>query len=241
MKFLDLKELYLELLINKNDKEITKIIKKIDFSDYEINAIDINWLVLCLNQLDDKNTITFLKKIRYFLKKIINNSHNLSIILSLLNKDISKISIIKFINKIHLFKIIRDANNLIDILPFLYNSKSQKEFLIYLWKNKLINIFSQTNEIIMVLHYLSDENKELLLDKIWLDWAKRKIKNSHSFLQFFRWLTIADASIFLDFYTIDEIKKLFNDNDDFYNFLLRLDIEKRNLLFKKLNIYYVWE
>jgi len=101
-------------------------------------------------------------------------------------------------------------------------------------KKKLIDIFSNSNEIKMVLHFLLQENKDLLLEYIWLDWVKWKVKNSEDFRKFFKELTPNYSIKFLSLYSKEELKTFFIDNNDFYNFLLKLQPEKTKLILQKI-------
>jgi len=232
---LDLKNLYVE--IHNNDSELKKseILNQIYEKKITIQNYDFDGLVLCLNSLSNPLIKKFLLVIwKDLLSEIIKSSYELSYILSYIKNDNLKILFIKELNKDYFNKLLFNADDLILILKMIFLSTNQNKLLKYLWKKKLIDIFSNSNEIKMVLHFLLQENKDLLLEYIWLDWVKWKVKNSEDFRKFFKELTPNYSIKFLSLYSKEELKTFFIDNNDFYNFLLKLQPEKTKLILQKI-------
>lgn len=202
-------------------------------SDLEKIIISYQGLLNCLKYLNEKNSFLLLIKLWDVLINLINNSKELAEILSRIPEESNKIKLLSILRVKWLTKIIFDARDFWNIFEWLY-WKSQREFIDLLWKNFVKNLFLWTNEIIMILHYLNNENKDYLMNIIWLDWAKNKIKTSKDFLIMFKWLTLKKAKELIKKFSKDEIIKLFKTEDEFYNFLLRLPNDKEKIFLNYL-------
>lgn len=203
------------------------ILMEID-SDLEYIITSYKWLLNCLKYLNEKNSFLLLVKLWDILSKLISNSRELAEILSKIPNESNKLRLLIILRVKGLKKIIFDARDLWNILEWLY-WKNQREFIDFLWKDFVKEIFFWTFEIIMILHYLNDENKDYLMDIIWLSWAKTKIKTATNFLIMFKWLTIKKSKELLSKYTKYEILDLFKTQEEFYDFMIRLPQNKEKL------------
>lgn len=208
------------------------IIMEVD-SDLEEIITSYKWLLKCLKYLNEKNTFLLLVKIGDILPNIITKSTQLWEILAKIPDESNKLRVLTRIRTKWLTKILKDARDLWNILEWLYSSK-QREFLDLLWKETIKNIFLSTNEIIVILYYLNDENKDYLMDIIWLDWAKIKIKTKDNFLVMFKWLSQKKSKEFLKKFDKKEIIEFFTWEEDFYNFMLKLPKNKERIFLKYL-------
>lgn len=187
-----------------------------------------HWLLSCLRYLNEKNALLFLFKLWDFLLPLINSSEELWEILSRIPDEKNKIKLLSILRLRWFTRLLYDARDLWNIFEWLYED-SQKEFIDLLWKDFVKKIFSSTHEIIMTLYYLSDENKDYLMSIIWMEKSKQKIKTSENLLIMYKWLTSKNAKKLLKKFTKDEILNLFRNENEFYQFLLRLPIEKEKI------------
>ncbi len=231
------KELVSLLSLFSSNTKVSSIIQwnilmEID-NDLEKIITSYHWLLNCLKYLNEKNSFLLLVKLWDVLAKFINNSKELAEILSRIPEESNKMKLLNILRIKWLTKILFDARDLWNIFEWLY-WKSQKDFIDLLWKKFVKNLFLSTNEIIMTLYYLNNENKDYLIDIIWLDWTKNKIKTSWNLLVMFKWLTLKKAKKLLENFNRNEIIDLFKTEDDFYNFLLRLPRDKERLFLNYL-------
>lgn len=208
------------------------ILMEID-SDLEKIITSYKWLLMCLKYLNEKNSFLLLVKLWDILINLVNNSEELAEIISRIPDESNKLRLLSILRVKWLTKILFDARDLWNIFEWLY-WKSQREFIDLLWRDLVRNLFLSTNEIIMTLHYLNNENKDYLMDILWLDWVKYKIKTSQNFLVMFKWLTIKKSKELLKKYTKNEILELFKTEDDFYNFMLKLPENKEKIFLNYL-------
>jgi len=208
------------------------ILMEID-SDLEKIIVSYKGLLNCLKYLNEKNSFLLLVKIWDILINLIDDSMQLAEILSRIPEESNKMRLLNILRVKWLTKILFDAWDLWNIVEWLYE-KSERDFIDLLWKEFIKKIFLSTNEIIIILHYINDENKDYLMDIIGLDWAKNKIKTNKNLLAMFSWLTIKKAKELLKKYTRKEILDFFKNDDEFYNFLLRLPKEKEQIFLKFL-------
>lgn len=199
---------------------------------------DLEWFVThyrgllnCLKYLNEKNSFLLLVKLWDVLLNLINNSSELAEILSKIPNESNKIRLLTIMRVKGLRKILFNAQDLWNILEWLYG-ESQRKFLDLLGRDLVREIFYSTNEIIMILHYLTNENKDYLMNIIWIGWVKTKIKTSFNFLVLFKWLTDKKARELLKTYTKKEVLALFKNDDEFYHFLLRLPKNKEKIFLK---------
>lgn len=202
-------------------------------SDLEKIIIFYQGLLNCLKYLNEKNSFLLLVKLWDVLINFINDSKELAEILSRIPEESNKMKLLSILRVKWLTKILFDARDLWNIFEWLY-WKSQREFIDLLWKSFIKDLFLWTNEIIMILHYLSNENKDYLMNIIWLDLAKNKIKTSQNLLIMFKWLTLKKALELLKKFDKNEILDLFKSEDEFYNFLLRLPTDKEKIFLNYL-------
>lgn len=203
------------------------ILMEID-SDLEYIITSYQWLLNCLKYLNEKNSFLLLVKLWDVLIKLINNSRELAEILSKIPDESNKLRFLIILRIKWLKKLLFDARDLWNILEWLYWS-TQREFIDFLWNDFVKEIFFWTNEIIMILHYLNDENKDYLMNIIWLSWAKSKIKTSNNLLVMFKWLTLKKSKELLKKYTEDEILNFFKTDEEFYDFMIKLPQNKEKL------------
>jgi len=207
------------------------ILMKIN-SDLENIFVSYKWLLLCLKYLNEKNTFLLLLKIWDILLNLINNSQELSELLSRIPEDLNKMRLLKILRLKWLKKIIIDAKDLGFIIQWLF-WKTEKDFLELLWKQTIRNIFLSTNEIIMILNFV--DHKDYLINIIGLKNVQNKIKTSKNLLTMFSWLSINKSKKLLQSFTKKEILNFFKNEDDFYNFLIRLDKKKEKIFLNYLN------
>jgi len=186
-------------------------------------------LVNCMKYLNEKNAFLLLVKIWDVLINLINNSQELAEIISKIPDESNKLRLLSILRVKWLTKILFNASDLWNILEWLYG-KSERDFIDLLGKDFVKNLFLSTNEIIMILHFVDDENKDYIMDIIWLNGAKNKIKTWKNFLVMFKWLTSKKARELLKKYTKDEILAFFKTDDEFYDFMIRLPENKEKLI-----------
>lgn len=203
-------------------------------SDLEKIITSYNWLLNCLKYLNEKNSFLLLIKLWDVLSKLINNSKELAEIISRIPEESNKIKLLKILRIKWLNKILFDARDLWNIFEWLY-WKSQKDFIDLLWNHYIKQLFYSTNEIIVTLHYLNNENKDYLMNILWIKWIKNKIKTPDNFLILFKWLTINKAKDLLKIFSKKEIIDLFKYQEEFYNFLLKLPKDKEKIFLNYLN------
>lgn len=201
--------------------------------DLEKIVVSYQWLLKCLKYLNEKNSFLLLVKLGDVLGDFINNSFQLAEILSKIPDESNKIRLLKVLRTRWLSKIIFDAKDLANIFEWLYND-SQRHFINLLGREFVREIFFSTNEIIMTLYYLNNENKDYLIEILWLGELKYKIKTANNLLVLFQWLTDKNARKFLLRFSKQEILTLFKTQDQWYHFLLRLSKQK-----EKIFLYYM--
>lgn len=209
-------------IIMQLDEDLLKIINSYD------------WLIYCLKYLDKDNYLLLLLKIWDNLVNIFWDSIHLTEVLSKIRWNNNKITIIKKLRFKGLSSLIRDAWDIWKILEFLY-WKAQREFLDILWWEFLKHIFWKTNQIIIILHFLTDENKDYLMNIIWLESTKLKVKTYKDLLIVFRWFTHNTSLEFLKLFTKKELLYLFISQKEFEYFLLRIPIQKEKIFLEYIN------
>lgn len=208
------------------------IIMEVD-NDLEKIVTSYRWLLKCLKYLNEKNTFLLLVKMWDVLTKIITKSTQAWNILSKIPEESSKIRLLKTMRLKWLLNILKDAGDLWNIIQWLYWD-TQREFLDYLWNDIIKQIFLSTNEIIIILYYLTDENKDYLMDIIWFDWVKNKVKTKDNLLVMFKWLSIKKAKVFLSKFSKQEIVNMFHSEEEFYKFMLKVPLNKEKIFLKYL-------
>ncbi len=208
------------------------ILMEID-TDLEQIIVSYNWLLWCLKYLNEKNWFLLLVKLWDILIDLIEDSEDLAEILSRIPDEKNKIKLLNILRAKWLTKILFDAHDLGNIFAWLYGD-SQREFIDLLGEKFIKEIFFRTNEIIMTLHYLTDENKDYLMNILWLEGTKSKIKTSKNLLVMFKWLTDKKWFELLEKFSKNEIFNMFRNDDEFYNFLLRLPENKEKIFLNYL-------
>ena len=203
------------------DQDLTKIFKS------------YNWLLKCIKYLNEKNIFLLLLKIDSVLPSLIKKSKNLWEILSKIPEDSNKIRLLKSLRLWYLKNIIKNAKDLWNIFEWLY-WKSQWEFIRFLGDDFIKEVFWSTNEIIMILQYLNDENKDKITDILWIKNMKTKVKTANNFLTMFWWLSDNKAKDFINLFSKIEIKNYFKNDEEFYNFMLRLSNSKEKIFLKHI-------
>lgn len=198
-------------------------------NDLEEIITTYEWLLNCLKFLNEKNSFLLLVKLWDVLIHLIWNSSELAEIISRIPDESNKLRLLSILRVKWLTKIIFDARDLWNILEWLYG-KSERDFIDLLGKDFVKQVFLSTNEIIMILHFLQDENKDYLIDLIWLEGTKNKIKTSQNFLIMIKWLTLKKARELLKKFTKQELLELFKSEKEFYDFMIRLPENKEKLI-----------
>lgn len=191
-------------------------------------------LLKLLKTLSRKNYMLLLLKIWDNLKDIIGTSKHLWEILARIPEEENKTVLIKRLRLKWLKLFIRDAHDLKNIFEFVYG-ESETELLELLWEDFIRETFTRTNEIIMTLHYLANDNKDKLINMLWLNNVYKKIKTYKDLLVMFKWLSLKQATDLLKLYKKEELVNFFLNDEEFHYFLLRLPHDK-----EKIFLNYLW-
>lgn len=191
-------------------------------------------LLKILKHLSKKNYFLLLLKIWDKLHDIVWRSKYLWEILARIPDEENKIILLKRIRLKWLKLFIRDARDLKNIFEFVY-WEAETELLKILWEDFIRETFTRTNEIIITLHYLSDENKDLLINMLWINNVYKKIKTYKDLLIMFKWLSLRQWEELLNLYKKEELLSFFLNNEEFHYFLLRLPHNK-----EKMFLNYLW-
>lgn len=191
-------------------------------------------LLRILKPLSKKNYMLLLLKIWDNLPNIVWKSKYLWEILARIPEETNKIILIKRLRLKWLRLFIRDAYDLKNLFEFVYD-KAESELLDTLWEEFIKETFTRTNEIIITLHYLNNENKDRLIDMLWLQNVYKKIRTYKDLLVMFKWLSIEKSKELLKLYKREELVKLFINDEEFHYFLLRLPHDK-----EKIFLNYLW-
>ncbi len=231
------KDLALLLRLFSGDKKMSSIIHwnilmEVD-NDLENIIKSYKWLLVCLRYLNEKNSFLLLVKIWNILINLINDSSELSELLSRIPEDSNKMRLLSILRVKWLSKVLFDARDLWNIIQWLYWN-SEREFLDLLWDDFIKWLFLSTNEIIMILNYVDDVNKDYIINIIWFWWVKNKIKTTQNLLIMYSWLSMKKAQELLNKYDKTELLSFFRNNKDFHDFLLRLSQEKEELFLNYL-------
>lgn len=191
-------------------------------------------LLRILKPLSKKNYMLLLLKIWDNLPNIVWKSKYLWEILARIPEETNKIILIKRLRLKWLRLFIRDAYDLKNLFEFVYD-KAETELLDTLWEEFIKETFTRTNEIIITLHYLNTENKDRLIDMLWLQNVYKKIRTYKDLLVMFKWLSLEKSKELLKLYKMEELVKLFINDEEFHYFLLRLPHDK-----EKIFLNYLW-
>lgn len=191
-------------------------------------------LLRILKPLSKKNYMLLLLKIWDNLPNIVWKSKYLWEILARIPEETNKIILIKRLRLKWLRLFIRDAYDLKNLFEFVYD-KAETELLDTLWEEFIKETFTRTNEIIITLHYLNNENKDRLIDMLWLQNVYKKIRTYKDLLVMFKWLSLEKSKELLKLYKREELVKLFINDEEFHYFLLRLPHDK-----EKIFLNYLW-
>lgn len=191
------------------------------------------WLIKSLKLLNERNSFLLLVNIWDSLNKIIQNSEQLWEILARIPEEENKIRIIKQLRQTGLKKLILEPRDLSNVLEWLYG-QSEIELLNIACFDHVKNFFNYPKEIYDVLHYLNNENKDTLINNIWLKTILEKIKSRKDLLLILKWFSMEKASELLSFFSRQEIKDLFTNNWEFTYFLSKLSDRKEDLFLKHL-------
>ncbi|EKD66109.1 MAG: hypothetical protein ACD_49C00064G0012 [uncultured bacterium (gcode 4)] len=191
------------------------------------------WLIKSLKLLNERNSFLLLVNIWDSLIKIIQNSEQLWEILARISEEENKIRIIKQLRQTWLKKLILEPRDLSNVLEWLYGA-SEIELLNITCFDHVKNFFNYPKEIYDVLHYLNNENKDILINSIWLKTILEKIKNRKDLLLILKWVSMDKAAELLSFFSKQEIKDLFTNNNEFVYFLSKLSDRKEDLFLRYL-------
>lgn len=193
------------------------------------------WLLRILRHLNKKNYLLVLLKIWDNLHNIVWKSKYLWELLARIPEEENKIILIKILRLKWLKLFIRDANDLKNMFEFVYD-KAESELIDTLWKDFIKETFTRTNEIIMTLHYLNNENKDKIIDMLWLINVHKKIKTYKDLLIMYKWLSYKKASELLNLYSRQELLDFFLNDEEFHYFLIRLPEEREKLFLNYLSV-----
>lgn len=215
-----------------NKKILYNVIMQLD-NELENIIITYKWLINCLKVLDDDNSFLLLIKLWDVLPKILKSSSHLWEILARIPLEKNKIRLLKSMRLKWLSSIINSTRDLWNIFEWIYEDWNN-EVIDILGEDFIRKIFLSTYEIIIVLHYLSDKTNDRLIDILWLENIYKKIKTKENLLVLFSALTDNKAIELLNFFTKKEIKEMFNNQEEYYNFLLRLPYRKEKIFLNYL-------
>ena len=231
-------ELALILDLLKWDDEISSIlhwniIMELD-EDLMIIIKTYKWLTNIIKSLNEKNTFLLLVKISDNLSNIFKDSHELSEILARLSEDSNKVRLLRQMRNRWLTRLIINSEDLLNILEWVYEW-AERETLDILGPETIRELFIYPKDIYNVLHYLDDENKDYLIDLIWLFEISKKVKAWDDFLIILKWISYNKVWQFLALYNKRQIKELFKNDKEFRNFLMKLSDRKQ-----KVFLNYLW-
>jgi hypothetical protein len=215
-----------------NKKILYNVIMQLD-NELENIIITYKWLINCLKVLDDDNSFLLLIKLWDVLPTILKSSSHLWEILARIPLEKNKIRLLKSMRLKWLSSIINSTRDLWNIFEWIYEDWNN-EVIDILGEDFIRKIFLSTYEIIIVLHYLSDKTNDRLIDILWLENIYKKIKTKENLLVLFSALTDNKAIELLNFFTRKEIKEMFNNQEEYYNFLLRLPYRKEKIFLNYL-------
>ncbi|EKE27117.1 MAG: hypothetical protein ACD_4C00034G0002 [uncultured bacterium (gcode 4)] len=220
------------------DAEISSILHWNVIMELDDALLDLikthKWLIKSLKFLNEKNSFLLLVKIGDRLLDIVWNSENLWEILARIPEEENKIRLLRQSRSTWLRKLISEPRDLSNILEWIYWN-SEYEFLEIIWFDYIKNLFTYTKEIYYSLHYLNNQNKNILIDEIWIENILKMINTWKDLLFIIKWSTVEKSQEILNNYSRNDIKDFFKYDKDFHYFLSKLSNKK-----EKLFLDYLW-
>lgn len=201
-------------------------------------VISNNWLIQILKKLDEKRMLLLLVKLSNKLSYIIWSSQNLGLLLAQFSSDKwYKTRIIRNLRERWLRQIIKNADDFRNTIEWLYWDAEDEVF--NLLPEKFIKrLFYNVKDITETLYYLNDKNKIRFINIIWLKNIKRYIKSYNDLSYCLRIMPESDLIKLLEILWKTFIVKMFENEDEYFNFLLWIQ-ESREKLF--INYFKWWK
>lgn len=233
----DSNELWLIFEMLAWDKEISPILHWNIIMELDENLINIiksyKWLINCLKYLNEKNSFLLLVKISDELPNIVQDARELGEILARIYEENNKLRLIRQMRNKWLTRLITSSQDLLNIMEWVYDC-AEKETLEILWPETIRWLFIYPQDIYNVLHYLNKENKDYLIELIWLNEISKKIKSWQDFLLLLKWMSYIKVKQFLSLYSRHQIKDFFKNDREFKYFLMKLSDKKEELFLEYL-------
>lgn len=202
--------------------------------DLENIIISNNWLINVLKRLDEKRSLLVLNKISDTLAKVIENSENFWELLAKFSSNTwYKTQIIRNLRWKGLKFLIRNAKDFQNTVEWLYSGAEDEVFKL-LEDDFIKSLFSSAKSIWNTYYYLTNKNKEIFTQILWIDNIVSNIFTYEDLSKCCKWMLNKDFIKILEFMWKEKILEKFYFEKDFYEFLLSLPQSKEKVFLEFL-------